>query len=141
MHSTQLCTCTHTRRERRSTVAHMHSTQREVQRSSTHTCTHTTSLCYTHTHVYMHTYIYTHTYTHMYVYIHTSIYVLYYTSHYYTVVILYYYYNNTLIQKPDIGARTAVARLIGPIVNLAQKRLAKSGFILYNLFSRKGLTN
>lgn len=38
--------------------------------------------------------------------------------------------------KIAIGARTAVARLIGPIVDLAQKRLAKSVFILCNFFSQ-----
>lgn len=39
-------------------------------------------------------------------------------------------------KKIAIGARTAVARLIGPIVDLAQKRLAKSAFILCNFFSQ-----
>lgn len=44
-------------------------------------------------------------------------------------------------EKVAIGARTAVARLIGPIVDLAQKRLAKSAFILCNFFSQNTLTN
>ena len=39
-------------------------------------------------------------------------------------------------KKVATGARTAVARLIGAIVNLAQKRLAKTSFILCNFFSQ-----
>ena len=116
-------TCT-VHRERHSVVVHIH--------------VHTQQACAIHTHVYIHTHTSIHIHTHTHVCIHTSIYVLYYTSHYYTIVILYYYYhNNTPIQKPYIGARTVLARLTGPIVDLAQKRLAKSVFILCNFFSRK----
>ena len=134
---TAVCMHTHTQREAQYSSTHAQYTERGTAQQYTYMYTHNKLVLYTHMYTYTHIHLYTYIHTHLYVCIHTSIYVLYYTSHYYTIVILYYYYhNNTPIQKPYIGARTVLARLIGPIVDLAQKDLQKRGLNLCNFFSQ-----